>query len=144
MQKFETSKLIRSEDMNHHETLFAGRMIGWMVEAAFIGASHLYGKYGEADHLVSIEAQSIKFLGPAFNGDIVKYVAIGIKAGRTSLVMHVKALRNNTDHKIAEGFVSFVTIDGNKMKIPHNIILGEPTTEEEKELVEKYNRLRSK
>ncbi len=142
MQSFETSKLVTTEDLNHHDTLFAGRLAEWFTEASFIGASHLYGKYGETEHLVSVETHSLKYLSSAKNGDIVRFIVTGIKAGKTSLTVYTKALKNNTEEKIAEGFVTFVSIDGNKQKIPHNIVIEEPETEEEKELVEKFNALR--
>ncbi len=141
MKSYETSRLITGQDMNHHDTLFAGRMAEWFAEATFLGASSLYGKYGETDHLVAIEIHSLKYLGPAFNGDMIRFVSTGIKAGKTSLTVYTKALRNNTDIKVAEGFVTFVCIDGGKQKIPHHIVLDEPTTEEEREILEMFNKI---
>jgi len=32
--------LIKSEDLNHHGTLFAGRGAEWMVEAGFVAAAN--------------------------------------------------------------------------------------------------------
>lgn len=142
MKSYETSKLVKGQDMNHHDTLFAGRLAEWFAESTFMGASHLFGKYGELDHLVAVEVHSLKFLGPTFNGDIIRLVSTGIQAGKTSLTMYTKALRNNTDIKVAEGFVTFVCIDVDKQKIPHNIIIGEPETEEEKEILDKFNKIR--
>ena len=142
MNNYETSKLIKSQDLNHHDTLFAGRLAEWIAEASFMGASDLYGKYGETDHLVAVEMHSMKYLGPSFNGDIIRFVTTGIQAGRTSLTVHTKALRNDTDEKIAECFVTFVCIDFEKQKIPHNIVIDEPETQEEKALVEKFKKIR--
>jgi len=137
MKSFETSRLVTGQDMNHHDTLFAARLAEWFTEATFLGASNLYGKYGEKDHLVAVEIHSMKFLKPSFNGDMIRFVSTGVKAGKTSLTVYTKALRNNTEIKVAEGFSTFVCIDGNKQKIPHNIVLDEPTTEEEKEILER-------
>jgi acyl-CoA hydrolase len=144
MKSYETSRLIKGQDMNHHNTLFAGRMAEWLTEAAFLGASNLYGKYGESDHLVAVEIHSIKFMGPTFNGDIIRFITTGIQAGNTSLTVYTNVLRNDTDIKIAEGFITFVCINENKQKIPHDIVIDEPETEEEKEILEKFNKLRSK
>lgn len=141
MKSFETSKLVKGEDMNHHHTLFAGRLAEWFAESTFMGASHLYGKYGDPDHLVAIEVHSMKYMAPCFNGDIVRFISTGIQAGKTSLTMYTKALRNNTDVKVAEGFITFVSIDGNKQKIPHNIVIEEPQTEEEKELLTRFKKI---
>jgi len=33
--------LVKSEDLNHHGTLFAGRGAEWLVEAGFIAAANL-------------------------------------------------------------------------------------------------------
>lgn len=142
MKSYETSKLVKSEDMNHHDTLFAGRLAEWFAESTFMGASHLYSKYGELDHLVAVEVHSMKYLGPSFNGDIIRFISTGIQAGKTSLTMYTKALRNNTDIKVAEGFITFVCIDGAKQKIPHNIVLGEPETEEEKEICARFEKIK--
>ncbi len=135
MKQFETSRLVTGQDMNHHDTLFAARMAEWFAEATFMGASDFYGKYGEAEHLVAVEIHSMKYLAPSFNGDMIKFISSAVKAGRTSLTVYTKALRNDTDIKVAEGFITFVCIDGDKQKIPHNIVIDEPETEEEKELV---------
>jgi acyl-CoA hydrolase len=142
MKSFVTSRLIKSEDMNHHDTLFAGRMAEWFAEATFLGASDLYGKYGEKDHLVAVEIQSLKYTGPSFNGDMIRFVSTAVQAGRTSLTMYTKVLRNNTEIKIAEGYVTFVCIDGDKKKIPHNIELEPPSTEEEKAIIAKFEAMR--
>ena len=34
MKEYKISHLIKSEDLNHHGTLFAGRTAEWLVEAA--------------------------------------------------------------------------------------------------------------
>jgi acyl-CoA hydrolase len=142
MKSFETYKLIKGQDMNHHETLFAGRLAEWFAESTFMGASQIYGKYGELDHLVAVEVHSLKFLGPTFNGDIIRFISTGIQAGKTSLTVYTKALRNNTDVLIADGFVTFVCVDGAKQKIPHNIVIDDPETEEEKKLLERFNKIK--
>jgi acyl-CoA hydrolase len=144
MKKYVTSKLVKGQDMNHHDTLFAGRLAEWISEVSFMGASDLYGKYGETDHLVAVEMHSMKYLGPTFNGDIIRFVSMGVQAGRTSLTVYTKALRNNSDIKVGECFVTFVCIDLDKEKIPHNIVIDEAETEEEKKILEKFKKIRSK
>lgn len=43
MKEYRCSRLVKSEDLNHHGTLFAGRTAEWFVEAAFIAAASLAG-----------------------------------------------------------------------------------------------------
>ena len=38
------SRIIKSEDLNHHGTLFAGRMAEWLVEACLISTIDLLRK----------------------------------------------------------------------------------------------------
>ena len=35
-----TMRLVKSEDLNHHGTLFAGRTAEWFVESGFIQQPH--------------------------------------------------------------------------------------------------------
>lgn len=141
MKKFITSRLVTGQDMNHHDTLFAGKMAAWFAEATFLGASDLYGKYGEADHLVAVEIHSLKYTGPSFNGDMIRFESMGVKAGRTSVTIYTSAYRNDTDIKVAEGFVTFVCIDGDKKKIPHNITIEAPSTEAEEAILAKLEKI---
>lgn len=39
MKKYYTTHLVKSEDLNHHGTLFAARMASWFVDAAFARAA---------------------------------------------------------------------------------------------------------
>lgn len=43
MKRYRTSHLIKSEDLNHHGTLYAGRSTEWLVESAFIAAAATHG-----------------------------------------------------------------------------------------------------
>ena len=41
IRSYDTHRLVKSEDLNHHGTLFAGRSAEWFVEAGFVAASSL-------------------------------------------------------------------------------------------------------
>ena len=42
MKKYYATHLVKSEDLNHHGTLFAARTASWFVESAFIAAACEY------------------------------------------------------------------------------------------------------
>lgn len=44
MNRAKISRLVKSEDLNHHGTLFAGRMSEWFVEACSISGAIETGK----------------------------------------------------------------------------------------------------
>ena len=58
MKQYETSHLVKQEDLNHHGTLFAARAAAWFVEAAFVAAgceySWFYMKASDALGLLSV------------------------------------------------------------------------------------------
>ena len=39
LEALKTCRLIKSEDLNHHGTLFAGRCAEWFVESGFIAVA---------------------------------------------------------------------------------------------------------
>ncbi|MBK5246764.1 MAG: hypothetical protein JJE49_05765 [Peptostreptococcaceae bacterium] len=39
----------------------------------------------------------------SIHGDMIRFISMGVKAGKTSMTVYTKALRNDTDTKVAEG-----------------------------------------
>lgn len=130
MNYVESSRLIKSEDLNHHGTLFAGRMAEWFVESSFFGAAKIKGEA----NLVCAQIHDIRYLLPVHSGEIITFASKVIKVGATSMFVYAKVLNMNGD-KVLEGIVRFVSVDENENKIPHNITLDEPETDEDKELI---------
>ncbi|MDP4267148.1 MAG: acyl-CoA thioesterase, partial [Bacteroidota bacterium] len=52
-----TTRLVKSEDLNHHGTLFAGRTAEWFVECGFISAAELVG----AEQIVCLKIHGMYF-----------------------------------------------------------------------------------
>ncbi|MCF8069391.1 MAG: hypothetical protein K9L30_12480 [Desulfobacterales bacterium] len=120
-------RLIKSEDLNHHGTLFAGRSAEWFVESAFIAGSSLVN----AKNLVCVKINGMHFKKPVQLGDILFYESKIVFAGRTSLVAHVAAsLRDNPDDTLVEGLISFVHVDHQTKPVPHNITIEAETAED--------------
>ncbi len=44
MKEHIISHLVKSEDLNHHGTLFAGRSAEWLVESGFVAAAAEHGR----------------------------------------------------------------------------------------------------
>ena len=123
------SRLVKSEDLNHHGTLYAGRMADWFVEATFIEANM---HFRNPEGLVCLKIHGLKFSTPAMKGDIVKINTFLAYAGKTSLTVYGKALNAlHGKNTIVEGFVTFVSVDESGKKKPHNLRFV-PQTEDEK------------
>lgn len=139
MKEYISTHLIKSEDLNHHGTLFAGRMAEWFVEGTFIAAASLYGN---PENIVCVKVHGMKFAGPATKGDIITLTTSVVYTGTTSLTVYGKVCRNDSDSILVEGFVTFVCVDKDGRKMPHNIVLPEPKDAEARRLLETARSLR--
>jgi acyl-CoA hydrolase len=132
-------RLVKGEDLNHHGTLFAGRMAEWFVEGAFIAAASIYGK---PESIVCLKIHGFKFSAPINKGDIVKLNTLVINSGRTSITVYGKVTKNSGDTVIVDGFITFVSVDEKGNKIPHHINLPKWENEEEIRLYEIAKKLK--
>ncbi len=121
--------MIRMEHLNHHANLYAGRGIEWMVESAFMAACLTHG---DKNGLLYKNMHRFDFSKSVEPGDIVRYESTVVRAGRTSLTVHVDLKNEQTGALYAEGYATFVTIDPEtKAPKPHGIVLDETDDEEE-------------
>lgn len=108
MRRFHTSHLVKSEDLNHHGTLFAGRSVEWLVEGAFICAAASHGCPGD---ILCINVHGFVFKHPVPKGDILRMTSYIAKVGNTSLTVYIKAQSEITADSPTDGFITFVCVD---------------------------------
>jgi len=142
------SHLVKAEDLNHHSTLFAGKAAEWFVEATYIEANLAYKK---PENLVCLKIHGLKFTNPVKNGSIINIktsLALNIKTslaytGKTSIMVYGKIYNAlKPEEVMVEGFVTFISVDSDGRKQPHNITFT-PKTEEEIEIYQKALELRN-
>lgn len=134
-----TMRLVKSEDLNHHGTLFAGRTAEWFVESGFIAAAALL----DPSHVVCLKIHGMFFKKPARSGDVLRFSSKVVFTGRTSLSVYIHVEKNNDDDTFVDGFVTFIHVDNNTRPAPHNIEIN-PETDEDKALYETAKNLRMK
>ncbi len=117
MKAFSTYHLIKSEDLNHHGTLYAGRSAEWFVEAGFIAASALLNPH----HVICLKIHGMYFSSPVRLGQSVCYTSRIAYTGKSSLVAHIGVSVINSDEVLVEGFITFVHVDTNTIATPHGI-----------------------
>lgn len=128
MKEYTCTHLVKSEDLNHHSTLFAGRMAEWFVEASFVAAA---GLHGEPADIVCIKIHGMEFPEPVVKGCLLFLYSKVVYAGKTSLTVYTYSTAGNDDTVLTDGFVSFVCVDEKGKKKPHNIVLPEPENDHE-------------
>ena len=127
MELHQSARLVKSEDLNHHGTLFAGRMAEWFVEGSFVAAALTVGN---PDQIVCLKVHGMRFNIPARKGDILKITAKVVDAGRTSLTVYNQTLSTNTGKILVEGFVTFVNVGVDGSKMAHGIVLDDLSEDE--------------
>lgn len=137
MRTHSICRLVKSEDLNHHGTLFAGRTAMWFVESGFIAAASLTNP----ENIVCLNIHGMLFLKPIHNGAIVRFESKVALAGKTRLVSYVKVVDNRSDEFLLDGFISFVHVDRQGRPVPHGIVI-ETADPEDRALQERARNLR--
>ena len=65
-----TTHLVKSEDLNHHRTLYAGRCVEWCVQMAYVAAENCFD---QARPLVFMSIRSLSMRTPAQLGEIIQF-----------------------------------------------------------------------
>lgn len=129
MKEYSISHLVKSEDLNHHGTLFAGRSAEWLVESAFVAAATEHGK---PQNILCVNLHGFVFRVPVQKGTILTYRSRVAKVGRTSITVYVKAVSEIEKIEHVDGFITFVCVEsGTENKVPCGIVLDDPASPEE-------------
>lgn len=115
-----TARLVKSQDLNHHRTLFAGRAAEWFTETCFIAAARFTG---DPAGLVCVRIHGLTFTKPAHPGDCVEIVARIAHTGRTSVTVCGEIFINETPTPTVKGFATFVHVDADGKALPHGLSL---------------------
>ena len=97
--------LVKSEDLNHHRTLYAGRGAEWVVEAGFIAAASLL----PPQNVVCVKIHGMLFSRPVRPGEIIHFKSKIVLTGRSRLVAFVSA--DAKGQQVVESFLTFVYVD---------------------------------
>ena len=112
-------RLVKSEDLNHHGTLFAGKTAMWFVESGFIAAAG----YTHPENILCLKIHGMLFKKPVQNGQVIRFESKVVLTGTTRLITYVSVVDNNSDVFCLDGFISFVHVDHNGKPLPHGIII---------------------
>ncbi len=116
-----TRHLVRPEDLNHHGTLFGGRIAEWMTEAAFIGVAKILG---HTDHTVIVSTKELTVRHPVAPGTVFQLDYETEAVGTTSITVRVRGVDMlNPSTEFCSGTFIFVTVDENGRKKAHGIRL---------------------
>jgi acyl-CoA thioesterase YciA len=101
-------------DTNPHGTIFGGVLLSYIDQAGAVGAHYESRRAGWPDQpLVSVAMNGVEFHLPVFVGDVVSFWTRLVKAGRTSITIHVdvEAERRGEVAQLTEAEVTYVAVD---------------------------------
>lgn len=124
MQLCYTHHLVKSEDLNHHGTLYAGRSAEWFVEAGFIAAA----RFIRPEHIVCLKIHGMTFNRPVHKGEIASFESKVVLTGTSRLVTLIEM--KVEDHTVVRGYITFINVDLDGKAIPHGIEIAASTAEE--------------
>ncbi len=134
-------EVIFPADINHHGTLFGGRLMAWMDKAAYYAAFRY-----STQPCVTASVESLDFAIAPQVGDLLDFIGKVIYTGSSSMVIRVDVFRTNVHHenerRLANtGYFTFVAVDqkGKPQAIP--LLLVE--TEEERMLWKKGEEIKT-
>ncbi len=126
-QTFRYDRLIKSEDLNHHRTLFAGRCAEWFVEAGFIAVASVL----PAGNVVCLKIHGLSFTQPLTSGDIACFESKIVYTGKSSVRVYVTLRSATGESPIVEGFITFVHVNDDGRALPHGLSLEFASAEDE-------------
>ncbi|MCK9195614.1 MAG: acyl-CoA thioesterase [Syntrophales bacterium] len=131
IEETKISRIIKSEDLNHHGTLFAGRMSEWLVEGCLIAAIKLLGR---PEDIVCVRIHGMDFVRPATKGDIVELKTRVALLGKKSITAYGKVFVNENRIPSVTGMTTFVTVDKSGKPYAHGMSLSEEYIRENEEI----------
>ena len=126
IKSFITHHLVKSEDLNHHGTLFAGHSAEWFIESGFVAAS----SYVKPQNLICLKIHGMEFLKAVKLGEILCFDSRVIYAGRSSLITYTKVTKAGDLKMVEDGYISFIHVDENTKPMPHGVTI-KPETEDD-------------
>lgn len=124
MQTLTVYHLVKSEDLNHHRTLYAGRGAEWLVEAGFIAAANLL----PPEFLLCVKIHGMEFKRPVRPGEVIQFSTKVVLTGRSRLISYVRA--EVKGELAVDGFITFVYVDEQGKARPHDLVIEAATSEE--------------
>ena len=132
MDVLRVPRLVKTEDMNHHGNLYAGRMAEWFVEACYLCAVQTPGLPGA---MVCLKIHDLVIKKPCPGGETICLETRIAKAGSSSLTVYGKIVSHGGRRFHAEGFITFVCVDKRSRPTAHRVRLSAPARDAEEKAI---------
>ena len=114
--------IVMPEDLNPHETLFAGQMAKWLVEASSVAAMRAVGKY---EGVIMIKLTEVDYKKAILNSEVIEIRSKIAYTGKSSLIVNCKVFGNADSEPRVTAMAVFVTVDEQEKPFAHGLKLSE-------------------
>ncbi len=123
-----TTHLVKGEDLNHHNTLYAGRCVEWCVQAAYIAAESCFD---DATPVVFMSIRGLSMRSPARLGELVRFCGSVDYVGTSTIGIRIDVHAVQPKDKqraIAMGRFLFCAVDASGKAVAHGLPEKEPAS----------------
>ncbi|EJP23113.1 thioesterase family protein [Peptostreptococcaceae bacterium AS15] len=139
MEKHELSIIVKSDELNHHNTLFVGKALTHLAEIGFITVCMAHKN---PDDVVFYSLEGFKFFSPVPKGNVLTFQGQIVRVTSHSVTVYVEGINKLKNTKHIHGYATYVTVDEkSKAKKKHGIVLDNTDDKSELELREKAKEL---
>ena len=132
-----STRLIKAEDLNHHQTLYGGRALEWAVQQAYIAAQNCFD---DTARMIFTSVRDFAARRPIRVGQILELVGRIVYVGDSTLGVHIEGRamhpRDNSQ-RVLNGTFLFCCIDENNKPTPHGLRADRPEKGAERVLWDK-------
>jgi len=117
----ETIRLVTGADLNHHQTLYAGRCVEWAVQSAYIGAESCFET---AQPLVFMSIRNFSMRAAVQVGEMVRLQSAVDYVGDSTIGIQVRITTvqpQDAPRLIGRGRFLFCTVDAAGHAQPHGL-----------------------
>jgi acyl-CoA hydrolase len=128
---------VKSVDLNHHGTLFAGRTAEWLLNQDLFPLP----VWWTPKHCLPENPWHVFYPARKCRTNIEICYQV-VYAGKSSLVSYVQVYKEGIEDALVSGFITFIHVDENTPS-SHNIEIA-PITDQDKALLEEAKALKNK
>lgn len=125
--------IVMPEDLNPHDTLFAGQMAKWLVEASGVAAMRAVGKY---EDVIMIKLTDVDYIKAIVNSEVIEIRSKIAYAGKSSLIINCRVFGNDDPEPRVTAMAVFVTVDEQEKPLAHGIKLTDDYIRDNRDIYE--------
>ena len=103
MEKHELSIIVKSDELNHHNTLFVGKALTHLAEVGFITVCMAHKN---PDEVVFYSLDGFKFFSPVPKGNVITFQGQIVRVTNHSITVYIEGINKLKNTKHIHGYAT--------------------------------------